>query len=147
MSIRPLKRKLQRFSQLSGEDRRLLLRAAFWIGVGRIWVAAASYPRLAARLRSDAGSTDADPELLLRVGRAVDVAAANVPWRSDCFPRSIAAHKLLQGLGYASAIHIGVDKPGEGVLMSHAWVTCGDIVVVGGEQLDRYVEIHRLGEP
>jgi len=67
-----------------------------------------------------------------------------VPWRSDCFPKAIAANKLLQRSGYASTIHLGVDKESEGQLLAHAWLTCGEIVVTGGEDLDRYTEMLAL---
>ena len=145
MSPRQWKRKLQRFVRLGPEDRRLLLRAVFWIGMGRLWLAAFPFQRLASRLSADAGSEGVDPELVRRIGEAVSTAGAHVPWRSDCFPRSIAAHQLLKRHGYASTIHLGVEKAGDGELLGHAWVTCGGIVVTGGEQLERYAEIHRLG--
>jgi hypothetical protein len=145
MSLRRWKGKLQRFVRLDTEDRLLLLRAVFWIGVARLWLAAFPFQRLASRLSAEDGLDDADPELVRRIGNAVGAAGAHVPWRSDCFPRSIAAHQLLKSHGYASTIHLGVEKAGNGELLGHAWVTCGGIVVTGGEQLDRYAEIHRLG--
>ena len=141
-----LRAKWRRFIDLRGADRRLLLRAVFWIGVARVWIAVLPFKQLATSLNADAGSADADPELLGRIGWAIGAAAANVPWRSDCFPKSIAAHKMLQTHGYASTIHLGVAKPGDGGSLAHAWVTCGDIVVTGEEQSGRYAEIHRLGE-
>lgn len=147
MSFGQWKTKLIRFGRLSPEDRWLYLRAAFWIGMARIWLAALPFQRLASRLNRETGSTRADPELLRRIGSAVSAAGANVPWRSDCFPQAIAAHQLLKGHGYASTIHLGVDRGSEDELLGHAWVTCGEVCVTGGETRDRFVEIHRLGGP
>ena len=59
---------------------------------------------------------------------------------------AIARAWLLQAYGYTSAIHLGVEKAGDDTLAGHAWLTCGTAVVTGGEGLDRFVEIHRLGE-
>jgi hypothetical protein len=85
-----------------------------------------------------------DRELLQRIGRAVAIAGSHVPWRSDCFPQTIAARKLLERYGYASTIHIGVARDaGEG-LAAHAWLTSGDTVVTGEANLERYTELHRL---
>jgi hypothetical protein len=53
---------------------------------------------------------------------------------------------LLKHHGYGSTIHLGVKQVGEGELEGHAWLTCGDVVVTGGEGLDRFVETHRLGD-
>ena len=51
---------------------------------------------------------------------------------------------LLKRFGYASTIHFGVDRVDEDGLEGHAWLTCGETVVTGGGELDRYTEVHRL---
>ena len=57
---------------------------------------------------------------------------------------TIAARMLLKRHGHASTIHFGVERVGEDVLNGHAWLTCGETVVTGGAELDRYAEIHHL---
>jgi hypothetical protein len=146
MGIRQWTSKPQRFWALSFADKWLFLRAVFWLGLARIWLTRASFPDLAERLSADGSSKEADPELLRRVAYAVSAAGSNVPWRSDCFPQSIAAYKLLQKYGYRSKIHLGVDKADKDELLAHAWLTCGETIVTGGAEVDRYAEIHRLGE-
>ena len=132
-------------AKLSLADKWLFLRAVLWLAVARIWLAFVPFPELARRLSSKSGTAVADPEFVGRVGVAISAAGANVPWRSDCFPQSIAAYKLLQRHGCASTIHLGVDKAGKDQLLAHAWLTCGKTIVTGGAERDRYVEIHRLG--
>ena len=148
MSSARLREKLQRFARLDGADRWLLIRASAWLGVARLYLAFTSFQQLSERLSNNVPDirVDPDPDFLRRVGFAVRVAAANVPWRSDCFPQAIAARMLLKRRGHASRIHLGVEKSGEGSIAGHAWLTCGDVVVVGGEDLDRYTEMHRFNE-
>jgi hypothetical protein len=136
--------KLIRFVRLNGADQWLLMRAAAWLGVARLRLALTSFQQLSERLSNDAPESraDPDPEFLRRVGFAVGAAANNVPWRADCFPQAIAARMLLKHRGHASKIHLGVEKSGEGSIAGHAWVTCGDVVVTGGEELDRYTEMY-----
>ena len=133
--------------QLDGADRWLLLRATSWLLIARIMLVAMSFERLSARLSATGSSTQIEPDsdLLERVGFAVSAAANNVPWRSDCFPQTIAARMLLKRYGYASTIHFGVERVGEDTLNGHAWLTCGETVVTGAAEVDRYAEIHRLG--
>ena len=140
--------KLRRFHQLEGEDKRLLLSAIGWLLVARIQLVVTPFDQLASRLSSenDGGHQVPDPKWLQRIGFAIRAAANNVPWRSDCFPQAIAARKMLARNGCASTIHLGVEKAGAHAIAGHAWLTCGENIVTGGEQLDRYVEIHRLGE-
>jgi hypothetical protein len=146
MSSGSFRQKIRRFSDLSGRDKRLFLRAVGWLGVARVMLLLMPFQRLAERLSAPAGAAVAAPdaETLRRIGFAVSAAANNVPWRSDCFPQAIAASKLIKSDGYLSTIHLGVAKAGKGELAGHAWLTCGGTVVTGGADLDRYTEVHRL---
>jgi hypothetical protein len=141
------KQKLAKFGALGGADKWMLLRAAAWLAMARLMLLGMPFRRLAARLsgEQDSLTEEPDPELLERIGYAVRAAAANVPWRSDCFPQSIAGWMLLKHHGYRSTIHLGVKRLGDDELAGHSWLTCGDTVVTGGEDLDRYAETHRLG--
>ncbi len=132
--------------QLDGADRWLLLRASAWLLIARIMLVVMPFKRLSARLSTESNTTQIEPDqdLLRRIGYAVSTAANNVPWRADCFPRTIAARMLLKRFGYASTIHFGVDRVGEDGLEGHAWLTCGETVVTGGADLDRHTELHRL---
>ena len=146
MRISRLKDKLQRFGALDGADKWLLLRAAGWLAVARLMLVAMPFRHLAAKLSGAHSATqpDPDPAVLSSVGRAVAVAANHVPWRADCFPQTIAARFLLTRLGYASTIHFGVERVDQDDIAGHAWLTCGEIVVLGGEDLDRYTEMHSI---
>lgn len=139
--------KLTKFRTLSGADKWMLLHATVWLALARLMLITMPFRRLAAKLSGgDSAATEGpDPEFLERIGSAVHTAAANVPWRSDCFPQTIAGWMLLKHHGYNGTIHLGVERSGTHELAGHAWLTCAETVVTGGVELDRYVEIHRLG--
>ena len=138
--------KLKRFFALDGAGKCLLLRATGWLAVARLMMALMPFHRLAANLSAAETSTRyaVDPVVLSNIGRSIAIAANHVPWRSDCFPQTIAARMLLKGYGYVSTIHLGVDSTGEGDIAGHAWLTCAETVVIGGTELDRYTELHTL---
>jgi hypothetical protein len=48
---------------------------------------------------------------------------------------------LLARSGYDSRIEIGVTKDEQRRFRAHAWVVCGDEIVIGGAQVDRYVPL------
>ena len=137
---------LAKFRQLSAGDKWLFVRAVFWLGAARIMLIAMPFRRLSERLAAEVypSATEPEPAFLQRVRFAVRAAANNVPWRSDCFPQAIAARMLLKRQGYATTIHLGVEKAQEGEIAGHAWLTCGDTVVTGGDDLDRYTEMYRI---
>ena len=139
--------RISRFNALDGADKRLLMRAVGWLALARVMMLVMSFGRLAARISvsEDLTGREADPEVLSKVSWAVAAAANNVPWRSDCYPQTIAASKILRKLGYGSTIHLGVERAGDHELAGHAWLTSGDVVVTGrGVDLSRYTELHSL---
>jgi len=139
--------RISRFIALDGADKCLLLRAVGWLAIARVMILTIPFGRLAAKLSVDEDSVprDADSGVLSRVSWAVAAAANNVPWRSDCFPQTIAASKLLRKFGHGSTIHLGVERVGDDELAGHAWVTCGEELVTGrGVDLSRYTELHSL---
>ncbi len=140
--------KWRRFLQLDGANKWLLLRATAWLAIARIMLVVMPFRHLSARLSAASNSTQIEPDqdLLQRIAYAVSAAANNVPWRSDCFPQTIAAHMLLKRYGHASTIHFGVERVGEDALSGHAWLTCGETVVTGAAELDRYTKVHSLSE-
>lgn len=139
-------RRLRRFFELARAEQWLLLQTVGWLAIARTMLVFIPFSRLSERLSSpiDSASARLDPAAIARIGWAVRVAANRVPWRADCFPQAIAARILLDRLGQASTIHIGVAREANGALSGHAWLTCGDQVVTGGDGLDRYVVLHRL---
>lgn len=131
----------------SGDQRLLLLEALCALAVARALVVLLPYRRLAAMLSADAGChgvTCPPPDLLQRIGGAVAAVARHVPWRADCLPQAIAARTLLLRRGIASVVHIGVARNQDDRLAGHAWLTVGDVVVAGGDQLENFTEIQRL---
>lgn len=66
-----------------------------------------------------------------RIGWAVRVVSACVPG-ATCLTQALAAQLLLRAGGHAAALRIGVTRAAAGALAAHAWVECGDVVVVGG---------------
>lgn len=148
MGIARWRKKLQKYRRLESSDRRLILRAVGWLAYARVLLSIVPFRQLSERLMHGQETLTAEPDLtyLEQVAYAIRATANNVPWRSDCFPQTIAARMILKRKGYASIIHIGVERVGDDELAGHAWLTCGDFVVTGDGGLERYTELHRYGD-
>ena len=66
-----------------------------------------------------------------KVGRAVEGAAARLPWHSTCLVRAIAGRWMLRRRGIDSTLVVGVRRTDDG-LQAHAWLVTTDGVVCGG---------------
>lgn len=115
--------------------------AVFWLLLA--WLALRLLPfRHAARLLRPAVTLrPADPEIPVRVARAVRTAARRVPWPAACFPQGIAAQRMLCRRGIAADLHYGIARTDGGVLEAHVWVTVGETMIIGGETADRFTRI------
>ena len=131
-------RRLKRLTGLTTTERGLLLRAFFVVGVSRLslWVLPfAITRRVVART---AGETEGIA--VERLVWAVKVASRYLP-RATCLAQALAAQALLARAGHKSCIEIGVAKDAEHRFEAHAWVSCGDQVVIGGPDVRRYVPL------
>lgn len=139
-----LRRKWRAWRRYSSAGRWLIVEAAVWLGLARFYIRWFPFRWLRPWLRRSERA-DHDPQLATRIGRAVLTAARHVPWQAACLPQALAA-KLMLGLrGLGSTVHLGARFDEVGDLAAHAWLTCGDKVVTGSEDLPGYTPLIRFG--
>lgn len=68
-----------------------------------------------------------------RVAFAIPRVAARLPWRADCWVQAMAAQRWLRSKGIASQLTIGTRKDPQGNFQAHAWLTCNDKIITGGD--------------
>jgi hypothetical protein len=151
--MRQLRKRMTRFGQLSAAERLLLLRATFVVASARtgLWVLPLEATRrIAAAVSKGAskgvskvtakGPTRHSVEQLVW---AVTAVSRYVP-AATCLTQALAAQALLADAGYSSRVEIGVAKDEPHRFEAHAWVTCGDQVVIGGPHVARYASLKVL---
>jgi hypothetical protein len=72
-----------------------------------------------------------------RLSWAIAVAAAHVPWRSDCLLRAMAADRWLRRHQLQPQFYLGVKRNDAGGLAGHARLHFGDVTVTG-DTLERF---------
>ncbi len=117
-------RRLARFLQLAGWERRVFLRALVLLPVSmvrirRVGVRRALLAADGAGHRLPAGASHA--VVARRVATLVALAARHGPFRASCLPVSVTLHRLLRERGIQSQLRVGVRKAGDR-LEAHAWV-------------------------
>lgn len=127
-------RRLKRFFQLTGAERRILIQAGFVVGVTRaaLWfLSADTVRRVSARVARDtAGSLE-------QLVWAVKAVSRYLP-HATCLTQALAAQALLARSGFPSQVEIGVAKDDFHRLQAHAWVVCYGQTVLGGQQPNHY---------
>jgi hypothetical protein len=77
----------------------------------------------------------ATPEELVRFSWALGAAAAQVPWRSDCVLRVMAADRWMRRRGLRPQFYLGA-KDTAGRFEAHVWLCFDSIPVTGGSGED-----------
>ena len=138
-------RRLRKFVALSGAERMLIVRALATVLVVRAGVSLLPFRRVRAAvdrhtLTQRPAVRGGDPG---RIGWAVRAVSGVVPGAS-CLTQALAAQLLLAQAGQPSELHLGVKRSEQG-LVAHAWVTSGEVVVVGGEERGAFTPLVRAG--
>ncbi len=77
------------------------------------------------------------PDTLVRAARWL-------PWRSNCLVLAVAGRLMFARRHIPSAIHLGV-RSSHGFFAAHAWLIAYGVIVLGGEEVDRYVPLASFG--
>lgn len=138
-------RKLRVFRALDSADRLLVLEAIVALSVAGVLLRAVPFRWLARWLSRTPDDGVCVERLLVRVRRAVTMAAANVPWTAVCLPQAMAAKALLARRGHGSACVFGAGTDANGTLVSHAWLVSGGRIVVGAAGVRGVTPLARFG--
>lgn len=139
-----LRRKWRAWRSYRMRDRLLILEAAVWLGLARLYIVWLPFRWLGPWLRKPAPAPGR-PDVALRIGRAVLTASRHVPWQAVCLPQALAAKLMLALRGQGSVLHLGARFDEGGDLAAHAWLTSGDKILTGGAGLPGFTPLVQLG--
>jgi hypothetical protein len=126
--------------RLSGEQRRLLLRAAGLLTIASAIVALLPFRRALSFGSVGLGRKSA-PGMADFVW-AVKAAARRLPWRTKCIEQGLALQRMLRLAGVDAVLHYGArHDPHSRKLEAHVWVSVGGEAVIGGEEAAGFAEI------
>ena len=141
---------LRRVLRLTSTERRVLREA--WLAMGAIRMSLWLLPfrttrRLVDRVGKARSRPSKDDLSVERVAWAIRVAARFVPRGGHCLTQALATQILLSRHGFPAKLRFGVLTDRTEGLLAHAWVDSDGVIVVGGGDLDRYVELSSPTEP
>jgi len=91
---------------------------------------------------------DAQVEQAEQVGWAVRAAASRTPWHDSCLVQALATTAMLRRRQIPATLFLGVAKTATSSgLAAHAWVCCGDSVVIGGAERAGFTPVGAFSTP
>jgi len=137
--MRRLRSRFQRLSEVTREDRRLLVHAFMTVGATRL--ALTVLGTRAARRTASFAAFGVPQAKIDRAAWAVRIAGAHLP-AATCLTQAIALQAMLERTGFHSLIEIGVTT--NSGLKAHAWVVADGRVVIGGDHAGQYASLGSL---
>lgn len=138
-----------KFLHLSPGERRLLIKAWLWLGAVRLMLWLMPFKSLQYFLAHAGQRPMAKPAARAiqpeRIVWAVEVAGRYIP-RATCLPQALSAQALLKRAGFQADLCIGVAREGESQLTGHAWLESRGRVIIGNNEVEKYVPLPALGK-
>lgn len=120
----------------------LILESTLCLALARLVVSRASFRRLepylgAPKQESPGQSSPHQRGCAHRVARGIYLVRRRLPWNNTCLVQAVAAMMMLKRRGQTSTLYMGVTIQDD-EFEAHAWLRCGDVIVTGGEEKDKY---------
>lgn len=140
-----------KYKALSNEKKNALAHACWQLSLARLALTARPFRNLVAG--SELSPGNAVPNRLESSAQraadttawAVQTAAGQLPWRSNCLVQAIAAQRMLIKQDVSGVIYLGAASgtrvSDQSELMAHAWLKCGDNFITGEFEAEGYSAI------
>ncbi len=136
-----------KFLNLTSEERRLLIKATFWVAALRLalWLLPYGWLRnfMAKNGKVPEGSRQGSQDRIEPVTRSVRAAGRYVP-RATCLIQALAAPGLLRREGLATNLRLGVAKNRDHNFLAHAWLEYEGRIILGESQEENYTPLEGI---
>lgn len=143
-------RRVSRFRRLTWKMKLLFIVAYFLMGIVRLGILIVPFKYIAPLLGMKNRSTavDVDRGVLVqaaKVGFAVETMSRFTPWESKCLVKAITAQLLLRIWRTPSTLYLGVSKDASKMLIAHAWLKCGTLILTGERESIQFKSVAHFG--
>jgi len=142
--------RIRKFIRLPLKDRWLLLKAAGLLAAIRFSLYLFPFPAVRPLLDRASKASQrllVDPPRVEHLAWAVTVAGGVIPRGGHCLSQALALHILLARRGFPSKICYGVQREPGAPFMAHAWVEHDGVVLIGGNNLNRFIRLTSTANP
>ncbi|KAF1086080.1 hypothetical protein SPSYN_00818 [Sporotomaculum syntrophicum] len=144
-----LLRRTLKFVLLPLQEQWLYLQAFVLAGVVRLAIILLPFRWLAGFLGNQELESPAEEDheklnAARRVGRVVETVCRHTPWESKCLVQAIVGKILLRQSRISNTLYLGVGRDPEDKMVAHAWLRCGDMILTGNYNLDKYAVVGKF---
>lgn len=136
--------KLNKLMKLSFRDKLFFLETLFLLSFSKLVILFVPLKKVAPYLGKVNGDIrnqllPAEIEAANKIKLFIYMVGGNLPWPSVCLDQAMTCMVLLNKKNIPCSLYLGVKKnEAEKKMDAHAWVMCGDKILIGGERSRQY---------
>lgn len=136
--------------KLSWSDKKLYACIFLLTGYYRRRILKTSFSDIAVNMGSlnqvnDSEANQNQIEVIMKYKIAIERVSRHTIWESKCLVKALVLQKLMTKHQINHTIYFGLAKNDQNEMIAHAWVKCGDVVVIGGQNSKSYSTIATFG--
>ncbi len=136
----------RKFTHLSRREQMLLIEALFHLTLAQVIILLLPFRWFSSRLGQ--ASTESNKQLsptqatsAAQVGAAVARMSPHTLWDNACLTQAVAAQWMLHRRNIPSTLYLGIEKESKQKWLAHAWVRCGQNILVGANGYTQYTVV------
>lgn len=142
--------KVKIFLKMDKEMKILISKAFYLTGYYRFSILFVPFNKLAKRIGTISLESTIEPEevfipYIRKVRKAVMMTGKNTPWESLCLVQALTVQKLLKKKRIDNTVYLGLFKDANSKVLAHAWIKCGNKVVVGEKGMEKFSVVAKFG--
>lgn len=142
-------RKIKNFFKMPLIDKKMFFEAYILSGIYRFTILVIPFKKLRKYIGIYKKESSREiPTEQYRVAKkvlsAVNMATTRTPWESKCLVRALTTQKMLKKRKIYTTLYLGVGKDKENKMLAHAWLRCGETILTGGLEMDRFQEVAKF---
>ena len=129
------------------EDYLFFIEAWMFLHLSKAFILFFPFKKIAAKIGVSQVETNKESSMdnqHVLVGISLQRAVKYALHNSKCYDQALAAKFMLNRRHLSSTIYFGLNKE-EGQLSAHAWVRCGDSIVIGKIGVEKYTPVAWFG--
>jgi len=129
----------------------------WWMAVSALWLTGyyrwrllhTPFEKLSPRIGElylETPTEEIESPVLQEVRYAVTGVSRYTPWESKCLVQALTAKTLLNRYRLPCTLYMGLHKTGQGKMLAHAWLRCGNRLITGGQVCHLYTVTAYYGD-
>jgi len=138
------------FRKIPFSSKLIIIEAFFFTALSRFYILFVPFRRVAARMGKLMHETAKDIEyekliIARQIALLIEKVSNYTPWESKCLVMALTGQKMLKKRKIPSTLYLGIKKEKADKLSAHAWLRCGNSVILGEKERSGYTTVAYFG--